>query len=1299
MSSLGYLTVLTSASTIARQFIKKVRDTTFTSDDALNMLSRQYTIDYGASSPGGAGGRPLEDGDSLRLLFHLDYISIVGRPLCTLSQPQVGVRYGEAMFDNFDFTFRYWAAPYGAKHVSGINFDLTGRTFRIAEACTREAWFIVMHPLRANAGGDNGAQTPREAKTAMSSARAEELADYIVDLFSKGELIGSGVERRWRLGGTDTQKLHVITWTAFQESFVKGWAAWISKFRDSSFWRKHEPAFHAYDYGADVPILVGPQLGDMPPSEVDPPSEPPSQGPSRSASHSNGDQEASRQADVTEDEVQQVPDLESDVRENLANQRNGDDQGDQQPASPESIEDLGVSDDDLHAGLDDLEDPEDLENHLHEDSDSNEDEEDGEDEEDEDTVDQHRQAYLRLLERCLGLKSLIEGLKSRYVLENISAISYALAVCMNCKVEGNDEDARPGANVRVLLADRNKMAHEFARSRDYTFHPQAFHPALGNFTSPGPPAFLEPLTTALQARASQLNEGADVVSFGYFQCYTNMKRSFRHSPNDLLATQGSHTAALTVSRADVLPFTNARSRRDTLLSAVRGGTATKPFAREGQQLKDALKGGQVAYRMEQVVHVQVSEMTPRTRTFEDVVRPAFQLMQFFLNKREKYKHVLYVLPTDIYPGILIAYCRLFEVALDGLENRFKRGGDQGLRRDDSEVVALLDRLGGYAITGQSKYLPTKVLRALGTLDQLRRGAWPYINPVVLHLGGGHHGAAVLNVAGGRWPVSERTGAPVLLHLCALRYHYGLRVASARESALRFEALGQGMFLSPTRANLFLEQVVRELWIPQTRAFMCLQLRRQLRQANRDIVNPSTDPADAITAWETAIHPFTVAEHTRLKRALDVIGESTLLRALGGKARRDWTKKIVRALQKSNRSVKDRVVGTSGNCGTSGYRSIAPQHATWPVVFAQALAFAETMPAPASTSMGSRSSGSTSRNGQTDVDSSGFDWPGLLSGCLVRARVEWVPSVEKGRLTTRSCDQLRGNDDAEEEIPRGMLGTLVRRAYDARIEGHRATKRRALEARRIRVIDFDCEFPFVCVPDLVDKGLDEARLTFKDDLSNQRVLAHYEEAVACLCRHIDDVPCQLLLMLALTVAVSYDTPAVVKGTKVGPKGAFTFVFDTKDAKKTITSHKTALCLVTRMLWKLYPQDFKEKPSSGAPPPDTAALEISEMTKKIGELVIMSARSGSPLLRMAANHIMAEHIGVNNQWIHAIGWGVNTSRRMYPRTSDVVVVSLQQMRERHQRLLDLVRRPNDFIAEVFGSPHSDWVDRCRDFIKDV
>lgn len=165
----------------------------FNARDALQMLQRKCTIDFGAKGPGGQGGRPPGEGDNIYVEFHLDYLSIVGRPLCSLSPRLTGEEPAGTLFDNFTMTFRYWSSPYAAKHVSGINFDLKGRTFRIAKAGTREAWYIVMHPLAGEEKGPNPSRSGNDGSTAMSLARAEELADYIIHVFQHDVLSTCGV--------------------------------------------------------------------------------------------------------------------------------------------------------------------------------------------------------------------------------------------------------------------------------------------------------------------------------------------------------------------------------------------------------------------------------------------------------------------------------------------------------------------------------------------------------------------------------------------------------------------------------------------------------------------------------------------------------------------------------------------------------------------------------------------------------------------------------------------------------------------------------------------------------------------------------------------------------------------------------------------------------------------------------------------------------------------------------------------------------------------------------------------------
>ena len=95
------------------------------------------------------------------------------------------------------------------------------------------------------------------------------------------------------------------------------------------------------------------------------------------------------------------------------------------------------------------------------------------------------------------------------------------------------------------------MAREYRGARDFTFYPLAFHPAYGNFSSTRPPAFLNNnILTVMRDNMSFLNGGADVLSAGYSQGYSNIKRSIRHAPEDLLTTKGVATRALTLPESE-----------------------------------------------------------------------------------------------------------------------------------------------------------------------------------------------------------------------------------------------------------------------------------------------------------------------------------------------------------------------------------------------------------------------------------------------------------------------------------------------------------------------------------------------------------------------------------------------------------------------------------------------------------------------------------------------------------------------------------------------------------------------------
>lgn len=321
----------------------------------------------------------------------------------------------------------------------------------------------------------------------------------------------------------------------------------------------------------------------------------------------------------------------------------------------------------------------------------------------------------------------------RYVeRQNLLTVSYTLATNLHAVAA---ESASQGAGEPVcLLIDRNKLGREYANNRDYTFFPLAFHPAYGNLSSPEPPAFLANNRLAItRDNMSYENEGADVVQYKHFQAYSNIKRTIRHRADDLLASQGLATGALTLPPADTAHGAHIRTKRQKLPERLEerltpdNPEASTPFARERQRILANITGQEFAIRFEQAVCVQVQRLVRRKRTFRTVIQPIFQLMRFFSSGKA-------VLHTHIAKIPACCVPRHLGSILHPIRTSHRRDeGSQCLGLLLSEGVAALDRLGKFCFTGDPRVLPQRVFRPLEMLESLRKAAWPYIESSILDL--------------------------------------------------------------------------------------------------------------------------------------------------------------------------------------------------------------------------------------------------------------------------------------------------------------------------------------------------------------------------------------------------------------------------------------------------------------------------------------------------------------------------------------------------------------------------------------
>ncbi len=273
------------------------------------------------------------------------------------------------------------------------------------------------------------------------------------------------------------------------------------------------------------------------------------------------------------------------------------------------------------------------------------------------------------------------------------------------------------------------------------------------------------------------------------------------------------------------------------------------------------------------------------------------------------------------------------------------------------------------------------------------------------------------------------------------------------------------------------------------------------------------------------------------------------------------------------------------------------------------------------------------------------WLDGLAAALAANHIECMPGTYCSRITYRRVVRLIGHLAPPRAIA-ARPGSLKRAAIEA--------ESRVGRPRPRQVIDFGYAIPFTVVPTLVDDGFRAQERVFAK--GNQRILEHYHVARNCLERSLGDPLCDVLLMLVLTFSNSSVTPTVAAQSHdfgAGPR---------KDPAHFAAS------LVTRMLWFLHPEAFPWDHDEGM------VLRVSEMTKKI------------------------EHKGVTNRFLRAMGWVQDLGTRENPRNSDLQLQAVDQLLQLRGDLLSLRKDPAGFVARVFHSPDSIWLERCAGILRD-
>lgn len=273
------------------------------------------------------------------------------------------------------------------------------------------------------------------------------------------------------------------------------------------------------------------------------------------------------------------------------------------------------------------------------------------------------------------------------------------------------------------------------------------------------------------------------------------------------------------------------------------------------------------------------------------------------------------------------------------------------------------------------------------------------------------------------------------------------------------------------------------------------------------------------------------------------------------------------------------------------------------------------------------------------------WLDGLAAAMAANHIECMPGSHCSRITYRRVVRLVSHTAPLRAIA-ARPGSLKRAAIEAESRARRPMKRQA--------IDLGCEVPFTCIPDIVNNGFRAQEKIFAK--GNQKILEHYHVARNCLERSLGDPLCDVLLMLVLTFSASSVTPTVAVKSQHFEAGA------RKDPALFAAS------MATRMLWFLHPEAFPWEQDDGM------VLRVSEMTKKI------------------------EHKGVTNRLLRELGWVQDHGRRDNPRNSDLSLRPVEELLKLRAELLSLRKDPAGFIAQVFHSHDSVWLERCSEIIRE-
>ncbi|KAK9481730.1 hypothetical protein V1527DRAFT_516379 [Lipomyces starkeyi] len=183
---------------------------------------------------------------------YIDWASL-GRELQTDDHVEVGFRlrlfcYYQSAFETISMHLGFWSKRYRASTLYLLPFPLERRAIYLGSS-DRLQWILVMKPAFGYVWPSDKAEMQeliRQGVTKCTTSR-----DDARILLQRA----LGAQAEWKNFGVDRQvEASRAQWLSFQELFCQGYNDHFGSLDEDHFFRTHEPAFHVFDYGQDLPV-------------------------------------------------------------------------------------------------------------------------------------------------------------------------------------------------------------------------------------------------------------------------------------------------------------------------------------------------------------------------------------------------------------------------------------------------------------------------------------------------------------------------------------------------------------------------------------------------------------------------------------------------------------------------------------------------------------------------------------------------------------------------------------------------------------------------------------------------------------------------------------------------------------------------------------------------------------------------------------------------------------------------------------------------------------------------------------